>query len=244
MKGTRTKSLKEALKTQEPEHNNLLNVIVEQQLKNPICGNIKKANTIKTMSNHLNKITINIIIIIIIIIFYIIIILMINQSISLDGSSVVYATELIKVNETGNTTLNETIIEVAGEGNITQQDVNDSISPLQAEIDVLNGKQLQNFNGINNINTDLTNNYQTTTQLNGNFVSLSTLRNYYTSTEIDTTLGNYYTSTQVDTTLGNYYTSAQVDTLIAGAGGGGGYTDTEIDNLLNPILLIDLAHSL
>ena len=32
-----------------------------------------------------------------------------NQSISLDGSNVVFATELLKVNETGNTTLNETI---------------------------------------------------------------------------------------------------------------------------------------
>ena len=156
-----------------------------------------------------------------------------NQSISLDGSNVVYATELIKVNETGNTTLNETIIEVAGEGNLTQQDVNDSIAPLQAEIDILNNKQLQNFNGINNINTDLTNNYQTTAQLNSNFISSSTLGNYYTSSQIDTTLGNYYTSTQVDTTLGNYYTSSQVDTLVAVAGGGGGYTDTEIDNLLN-----------
>ena len=160
---------------------------------------------------------------------------MINQSISLDGSSVVYATELIKVNETGSTTLNETIIEVAGEGNITQQDVNDSISPLQAEIDVLNSKQLQNFNGINNINTDLTNNYQTNSQLNGNF---------YNKTEIDAAFTNYYTSTQIDTNLStnyqnntllatNYYNKGEVDTLIAGAGGGGGYTDTEIDNLLN-----------
>ena len=156
-----------------------------------------------------------------------------NQSVTLDGSNVVYATELIKVNETGNTTLNETIIEVAGEGNLTQQDANDSIAPLQAEIDILNNKQLQNFNGINNINTDLTNNYQTTAQLNSNFISSSTLGNYYTSSQINTTLGNYYTSTQVDTTLGNYYTSSQVDTLVAGAGGGGGYTDTEIDNLLN-----------
>ena len=160
---------------------------------------------------------------------------MINQSISLDGSKVVYATELIKVNETGNTTLNETIIEVAGEGNITQQDVNDSISPLQAEIDVLNSKQLQNFNGISSINNDLTNNYQTNSQLNVNF---------YNKTEIDATFTNYYTSTQIDTNLStnyqnntllatNYYNKGQVDTLIAGAGGGGGYTDTEIDNLLN-----------
>ena len=158
-----------------------------------------------------------------------------NQSISLDGSNVVYATELIKVNETRNTTLNETIIEVAGEGNITQQDVNYSIKPLQAEIDVLNSKQLQNFNGISSINTDLTNNYQTNSQLNGNF---------YNKTEIDVTFTNYYTSTQIDTNLStnyqnntllaaNYYNKGEVDTLIAGAGGGGGYTDTEIDNLLN-----------
>ena len=158
-----------------------------------------------------------------------------DQSVTLDGSSVVYATELVKVNETGNTTLNETIIEVAGEGNITQQDVNDSIAPLQAELSILNGKQIQNFNGISSINTDLTNNYQTTTQLNGNF---------YNKTEIDATFTNYYTSTQIDTNLStnyqnntllaaNYYNKGQVDTLIAGAGGGGGYTDTEIDNLLD-----------
>ena len=43
MKGTRTKSLKEALKTQEPEHNNLLNVIVEQQLKKPNMWKHKKS---------------------------------------------------------------------------------------------------------------------------------------------------------------------------------------------------------
>ena len=163
-----------------------------------------------------------------------------NQSISLDGSKVVYATELIKVNETGNTTLNETIIEVAGEGILTQQDVNDSIAPLQAEIDILNNKQLQNFNGIHDINTDLTNNYQTTAQLNSNFISTSTFGNYYTSAEIDTTLGNYYTSSIADTLFysqtyvnNNIYTKTEVDTLVAGAGGGGGYTDTEIDNLLN-----------
>ena len=158
-----------------------------------------------------------------------------NQSITLDGSNVVYATELIKVNETGSTTLNETIIEVAGEGNITQQDVNDSISPLQAEIDVLNTKQLQNFNGINNINTDLTNNYQTNSQLNGNF---------YNKTEIDATFANYYTSTQIDTNLStnyqnntllatNFYNKTEVDGLIAGAGGGDGYTTSEVDNLLD-----------
>ena len=108
---------------------------------------------------------------------------------------------------------------------------------------MLNTKQIQNFAGINGINTNSTNNYQTNTQLTTNF---------YNKTEIDTTLGNYYTSAQIDTTLGNYYTSAvidagfynqtyinnniytktEVDGLIAGAGSSG-YTDTQIDSLLS-----------
>ena len=112
------------------------------------------------------------------------------------------------------------------------------------DIAVLNTKQIQNFAGITDINTNLTNNYQTSSQLSSNF---------YNKTEIDTTLGNYYTSAQIDTTLGNYYTSAvidagfynqthvnnniytktEVDTLIAGAGGNDGYTDGEIDSLLS-----------
>ena len=101
-------------------------------------------------------------------------------------------------------------------------------------IAVLNTKQLQNFNNINAINDDLTNNYQTNTVLATNF---------YNKTEIDTTFTNYYTSTQIDTNLStnyqnntllatNFYNKGEVDTLIAGAGGGSGYTDTEIDNLL------------
>ena len=101
-------------------------------------------------------------------------------------------------------------------------------------IAVLNTKQLQNFNNINAINTDLTNNYQTNTVLATNF---------YNKTEVDATFTNYYTSTQIDTNLStnyqnntllatNFYNKGEVDTLIAGAGGGGGYTDTEIDNLL------------
>ena len=68
--------------------------------------------------------------------------------------------------------------------------------------------------------------------------------NFYNKTEIDATFTSYYTSTQIDTNLStnyqnntllatNYYNKGQVDTLVAGAGGGGGYTDTEIDNLLN-----------
>ena len=112
---------------------------------------------------------------------------------------------------------------------------NAQISKNTGDIAVLNTKQLQNFNNINDINTNLTNNSQTNTQLTTNF---------YNKTEIDTTLTNYYTSTQIDTNLSsnyqnntllatNFYNKGEVDTLIAGAGGGGGYTDTQIDDKLN-----------
>ena len=87
---------------------------------------------------------------------------------------------------------------------------NAQITANTDEIAVLNTKNLQNFNNISAITTDLTNNYQTNSQLSSNF----------------------YNKTEIDTSLGNYYTSSQVDTLIASAGGGGGYTDTEIDNFL------------
>ena len=85
------------------------------------------------------------------------------------------------------------------------------------------------------IDTNLSTNYQNNTLLTTNF---------YNKTEIDTTFTNYYTSTQIDTNLStnyqtntqlgtNYYNKSEVDTLIAGAGGSSGYTDTEIDNLLD-----------
>ena len=118
-------------------------------------------------------------------------------------------------------------------------DINNTseVATNTADIAVLNTKQPQNFNNIDAINTNLTNNYQTNTQLSSNF---------YNKTEIDTTFTNYYTSTQIDTNLTtnyqnntllatNFYNKGEVDTLIAGVGGGdggGGYTDTEIDNLL------------
>ena len=112
---------------------------------------------------------------------------------------------------------------------------NAQISTNTGDIAVLNTKQLQNFNNINAITTDLTNNYQTNTQLATNFCN---------KTEMDTTLTNYYTSAQIDTNLSsnyqnntllatNFYNKSEVDTLIAGAGGGGGYTDTQIDDKLN-----------
>ena len=112
---------------------------------------------------------------------------------------------------------------------------NAQISTNTDDIAILNTKQLQNFNNIDAINTNLTNNYQTSSQLSSNF---------YNNTEIDTTLINYYTSAQIDTNLStnyqnntvsatNFYNKGEVDALIAGAGGGGGYTDTQIDDKLN-----------
>ena len=97
----------------------------------------------------------------------------------------------------------------------------------------MNTAQIQNFAGTNGINTNLTNNYQTNSQLSTSF---------YNKTEIDTTLSNYYTQAAANTVLysqtyvnKNSYTKNEVDGLIAGAGGGGGDTDTEIeiDNFLN-----------
>ena len=68
---------------------------------------------------------------------------------------------------------------------------NAQISTNTGDIATLNTKQLQNFNNINAITADLTNNYQTNSQLSSNA---------YNKTEMDTTLTNYYTSAQIDTT--------------------------------------------
>ena len=99
------------------------------------------------------------------------------------------------------------------------------------DISILNRKQIQNLAGINDINTNLTNNYQTNSQLSTNF---------YDKTEIDATLNSYSTQAVANTVFysetyvnNNIYTKTEVDGLIAGAGGGGGYTDTQIDNFLN-----------
>ena len=121
-------------------------------------------------------------------------------------------------------------------------------------IAVLNTKQLQNFNNINAISDDLTNNYQTNTVLSSNFYNKTeidaTFTNYYTSTQIDTNLStnyqtnaqlsvNYYNKSEVDTTFSNYYTITQTQanyydkTYIDANIGGGGYSDTDIDNLLD-----------
>ena len=129
----------------------------------------------------------------------------------------------------GGTDLSQIYATKAEIGNNTQ------ITTNTGDIATLNTKQLQNFNSISDINTNLANNCQTNTQLATHF---------YNKTEIDTTLTNYYTSSQIDTNLPtnyqnntllatNFDNKGEVDTLIASAGGGGGYTDTQIDDKLN-----------
>ena len=145
----------------------------------------------------------------------------------------------LTLNNTNTLTANEIIVNGTNLSDLyaTKGEVgnNAQITANTDDIAILNTKQLQNFNNINAINTDLTNNYQTNTVLATNF---------YNKTEIDSTFTNYYTSTQIDTNLStnyqnntllatNFYNKGEVDTLIAGAGGGSGYTDAEIDNLLD-----------
>ena len=93
----------------------------------------------------------------------------------------------------------------------------------------MNTKQIQNFAVINDINTDLINNYQTNNQLSTSF---------YNKTEIDTTFGNYYTSAVIDAGFynqtyvnNNISTKTEVDGLIAGVWVV--VRDTQIDNFLN-----------
>ena len=105
-----------------------------------------------------------------------------------------------------------------------------NIETNTTDISILNTKQQQNFFNISSLTHLLNTDYQTTTQLNSNFVTPSSL---------STTLGNYYTSTVADSLFynqtyvnNNIYTKTEVDGLIAGAGGGG-YTDTQIDSFLS-----------
>ena len=126
---------------------------------------------------------------------------------SINNLNTVYANEIYKIFSTGVSEIGDTY---ATKSDLDNLNFSTDITANTNNIAVLNTKNLQNFNSINAITTDLTNNYQTNSQLSSNF----------------------YNKTEIDTSLGNYYTSTQVDTLIAGAGGGGGYTDTEIDNFL------------
>ena len=149
---------------------------------------------------------------------------------SINNLTAVYADKFCLASSTGVSEISDTY---ATKTEVENLNFATDITANTDAIAVLNTKQLQNFNNINAINDDLTNNYQTNTALATNF---------YNKTEIDTTLSNYYTSTQIDTNLSthyqnntllatNFYNKGEVDTIIAGAGGGG-YTDTEIDSLL------------
>ena len=160
---------------------------------------------------------------------------------SINNLNTVYANEIYKIFSTGVSEINDLYITqddlntVTG-GLITQQDIDDSTAPLiskdiaynntltshislidtnttnvatnTADISVLDTKNLANFHSISSLSHLLNTDYQTTTQLNSNFVSPTTLST-------------------------NHYTKTEVDGLIAGAGGGGGYTDAEIDTLLD-----------
>ena len=171
--------------------------------------------------------------------------------------STVYANEIYKIFSTGVSEISDTYATKAELTSINTANSADITANTDA-IAILNTKQLQNFNNINDTNTDLTNNYQTNTALATNFYNKteidSTFNNYYTSTQIDTNLStnyqtnaqlgvNYYNKSEIDTNLStnfqtntqlatNYYNKGEVDILLAGAGSGG-YTDTEIDNLLD-----------
>ena len=147
-----------------------------------------------------------------------------NQSITLDGSRVVYATEFITVSEAGTSSLQQdyaTItyvdneisnINVGSGGGITQAELDTQLAPIIAQNA---GQDLV----ITDINNNLTNNFQTTAQLNTNF---------YTNTQVDSAISvvdtkaldnainaintnltnNYKTNTQLDT---DYYTKTQID---------------------------------
>ena len=166
---------------------------------------------------------------------------------SINNMNTVYANEIYKIFSTGATEISDqyaTKTELNDINNTTEVTANtDAIA-------VLNTKQLQNFNHISSVSHILATTYQTNLQLS---------TNYYNKAEIDSTFGNYYTSSQIDTNLStNYQTNAQLSThyydqshidtnyytitqtqanyydktYIDANIGGGGYTDTEIDNLL------------
>ena len=149
-----------------------------------------------------------------------------NQSITLDGSRVVYATEFITVSETGTSSLQQdyaTItyvdneisnINVCSGGGITQAEFDTQLAPIIAQNA---GQDLV----ITDINNNLTNNFQTTAQLNTNFynktqvdsaisvVDTKALDNFNAINAINTNLtNNYKTNTQLDT---DYYTKTQID---------------------------------
>ena len=149
-----------------------------------------------------------------------------NQSISLDGSNVVYATEFIRVSETGTSSIKQDFatityvdneisnINVGAGGGISQADLDTQLAPITAQNA---GQDLV----ITDINNNLANSFQTTTQLNSNFynktevdnaiavVDGKALDNFNSTNAINTNLtNNYKNNTQLDN---DYYTKTQID---------------------------------
>ena len=161
-----------------------------------------------------------------ILLFSIIIILMNNQSISLDGSNVVYATEFIRVSETGTSSIKQDFatityvdneisnINVGAGGVISQADLDTQLAPIIAQNA---GQDLV----ITDINNNVSNNFQTTAQLNTNFynktqlddaievVDTKALNNFNSINEINSILlNNYKNNTQLNN---DYYTKTEID---------------------------------
>ena len=150
-----------------------------------------------------------------------------NQIITLDGSSVVYATEFIKISETGTSSIQQdyaTITYVdneisninvgAGGGGITQAELDTQLAPIIA---VNDGQNLV----ITDINNNLANNFQTTSQLNINLynksevddaievVDTKALNNFNSINAINLNLlNNYKNNTQLNN---DYYTKTEID---------------------------------
>ena len=148
-----------------------------------------------------------------------------NQSITLDGSRVVYATEFITVSETGTSSVQQdyaTITYLDNEisnvniqaGGITQGELDTQLAPIMAQNA---GQDLV----ITDINNNLARFFQTTAQLNSNFyrktevdtaiavVDGKAITNFNGINAINTNLANNYKSnTQLDD---DYYTKMQID---------------------------------
>ena len=149
-----------------------------------------------------------------------------NQSISLDGSNVVYATEFIRVSETGTSSIKQDFatisyvdneisnINVGAGGGISQADLDTQLAPIIAQN---TGQDVV----IIDINNNLSNNFQTTAQLNTNFysktqvdsaidvVDTKALDNFNAISAINNILtNNYKNNTQVNN---DYYTKTEID---------------------------------
>ena len=97
---------------------------------------------------------------------------------SINNLTAVYADKFYLASSTGVSEISDTYVTKTEVENLNFAT---DITASADAIAVLNTKQLQNFNAINDINTDLTNSYQTNTVLSNNF---------YNKTEVDATFIN------------------------------------------------------